>query len=389
LSAREDIEKVLQEYDPKAITVGVLGSHSAEEVGVAAKVMGLPCVVVCQKGRDDLYVNYNRGLFDHVICLDRFSDITKADVLKRITELNTIFIPNRSFSVYIGYDAIEERFRVPMYGNRWLLRAEERTEKRNQYWLLEKAGIKTPKKFASPEEIDRLAIVKVQQRARPLERAFFYADSRKQYEERAEELLAKGVIDEEGLSKARIEEYILGQKFNANFQGWALTDTFDDFDFVGFDDRKQTNLHGLLGLPARDQLSMDIVVRNEEIGHYGLTMRESQKALVYQAAKAFRRTCREEVPPGVNGVFALQGAIAYDTDDAESKRLSFYVFDVSPRIPGCPCVGPTSPEMRRLTLKYGEHLRKYGLDRIEAPMDLPMLEIKVAAETGRLAEIVT
>jgi len=45
--------------------------------------------------------------------------------------------------------------------------------------------------------------------------------------------------------------------------------------------------------------------------------------------------------------------------------------------------------MRRLTLKYGEHLKRFGFDRIEAPMDLPMLEIKVAAATGRLSEIIT
>jgi hypothetical protein len=45
--------------------------------------------------------------------------------------------------------------------------------------------------------------------------------------------------------------------------------------------------------------------------------------------------------------------------------------------------------MRRLTLKYRAFLKKYTLDRIETPMDLPMLEIRVAAETGRLAEIVT
>ncbi len=389
MNARQDIVKVLHEYAPKAITVGVLGSHSAEEVAIAAKTMGLPCVAVCQKGREDLYVNYNRSLFDRVILLERFSDITKPDILRQLKELNTIFIPNRSFSVYVGYDAIEEHFPIPIYGNRRLLRAEERTEKRNQYWLLEKAGIKTPKKFASPDEIDRLAIVKVQQRARPLERAFFYATSGKQYKERAAELLAKGVIDQEGLSKARIEEYVLGQKFNANFQGWALSDVFDNFDFVGFDDRKQTNLHGVLGLPARDQLSIETPIRNEEVGHYGLTMRESQKPLVYQAAEAFLRACREEFPPGLFGLFALQGALAYDTDDPESRRLSFYVFDVSPRIPGCPCVGPTSPEMRRLTLKYGDLLKRHGLDRIEAPMDLPILEIRLAAETGRLAEIVT
>jgi len=389
LSPRRDIEKVVDGYDPSAVTVGVLGSHSAEEVGVAAKAIGLPCLVVCQRGREDLYVTYNSALFDHVILLDRFSDIAKPDILRRITELNTIFIPNRSFSVYVGYDTIELDFPIPLYGNRRLLRAEERSEKKNQYWLLEKAGIKTPNRFSSPEEIDRLVIVKVQQKARPLERAFFYARSKKQYDITAEQLLAKGLIDEEGLTKAIIEEYVLGQKFNANFQGWALKDLFADFDFVGFDDRKQVNLHGLLGLPARDQLSVDVPIRNEEIGHYGLTMRESQKPLVYQAAEAFRRACREEYPPGINGLFALQGAVAYDADDPESKRLAFYVFDVSPRIPGCPCVGPTSPEMRRLTLKYGAFLKKYTLDRIETPMDLPMLEIRVAAETGRLAEIVT
>jgi 5-formaminoimidazole-4-carboxamide-1-(beta)-D-ribofuranosyl 5'-monophosphate synthetase len=389
LSVGSEVRRTVQEYDAKNLTVGVLGSHSAEEVGIASKALGLPCVVVCQKGREQLYAKHNRALFEHVILVDKFSDIANPDVVSQLKELNTIFIPNRSFSVYVGYDVIEQRFPIPLYGNRMLLRAEERTELRNQYWLLERAGIKIPKKFASPGEIDRLAIVKVQQKARPLERAFFYATSRSQYEERAEDLLKRGVIDEDGLRKARIEEYILGQKFNANFQGWALTDFFDDFDFVGFDDRKQTNLHGLLSLPARDQLSIDVVVKNEEIGHYGLTMRESQKALVYEAAEAFRRTCREEFPPGVNGLFALQGAIAYDSDDPESKNLSFYVFDVSPRIPGCPCVGPTSPEMRRLTLKYAAHLKKIGLERIEAPMDLPMLEIKAAAESGRLVEIVT
>ncbi len=389
MSSRPDIRKTVQEYDAKNVTVGVLGSHSAEEVGVASKAIGLPCVVVCQKGRERLYVKHNRALFQHVILVDRFADVASPEIVNQLKELNTVFIPNRSFSVYVGYDIIEQHFPIPLYGNRLLLRAEERTELRNQYWLLEKAGIKTPKKFESPDEIDRLAIVKVQQKARPLERAFFYATSGSQYKERAEELLRKGVIDEQSLRKARIEEYVLGQKFNANYQGWALTDSFDDFDFVGFDDRKQTNLHGLLALPARDQLSIDIAVKNEEIGHYGLTMRESQKALIYEAAEAFRRTCREEFPPGVNGLFALQGAIAYDPDDPENKHLSFYVFDVSPRIPGCPCVGPTSPEMRRLTLKYAAYLKRYGLERIEAPMDLPMLEIKAAAESGRLAEIVT
>jgi len=386
---RGEIQSIVSKYDAKNITIGVLGSHSAEEVGISAKSLGFKTLVVCQKGREELYAKYNRHLFDHVIMVDKFSDIVRDEVQEKMRSLSTIFIPNRSFSVYVGYDNIENNLMVPIYGNRMILRAEERNEERNQYWLLEKAGIKTPRKFNSPEEIDRLVIVKVQQKKKPLERAFFYASSPEEYCRRAEELVRKDVISKEGLGKARIEEYVLGQKFNANFQGWVLKDVFDDFDLLGFDDRKQTNLHGILGLPARDQMSLDTPVKNEEVGHYGLTMRESLKPLVYRAAERFRRICEKEYPPGVVGLFALQGAIAYDSEDPEQKRLEFYVFDVSPRIPGCPCVGPTSPEMRRLTLKYLSFLRRYGLERIETPMDLPMLEIKHAAVSNRLEEIVT
>ncbi len=386
---RVEVQRIASAYDSKKITVGVLGSHSAEEVGIAAKSLGLPVVVVCQKGRDELYTRYNKHLFDFQIMLDRFSDIVTYEVQEKLRELNTIFIPNRSFSVYVGYSNIEEKFRVPIYGNRRILRTEERTEVKSQYWLLEQAGIKIPKKISKPEELDRLAIIKVQQKMKPLERAFFYAKSSEEYYQNADALMKRNIIDEEGLKKARIEEYVLGQKFNADFQSWALKSDFDDFDFVGFDDRKQTNLHGVLGLPAKEQLVLDVSIKNEEIGHYGLTMRESQKPLVYRAADKFLRICEREHPPGIIGLLALQGAVAYDSDDPEQKRLAFYVFDVSPRIPGCPCVGPTSPEMRRLTLKYLQLLKSYNCERIETPMDLPILEIKYAAAKGQLEEIVT
>ncbi|MEM2914659.1 MAG: DUF1246 domain-containing protein, partial [Candidatus Bathyarchaeia archaeon] len=267
---RRDMQKLASSYKAK-VTVGVLGSHSAEEVGVSARALGLPTVVVCQEGREALYAKFNRYLFDHVLFVKNFSEMVNEEVQEKLRELNTVFIPNRSFSVYVGYDNIENCFKVPIYGNRLMLRAEERNEKKNQYWLLERAGVKIPKKFSNPSEIDRLAIVKVQQKRKPLERAFFYAASPEEYYKKAEELIRRDVIDEESLGKARIEEYVLGQKFNANFQGWVLKETFDDFDFVGFDDRKQTNLHGVLSLPAKDQLAINVPIKNEEIGHYGLT----------------------------------------------------------------------------------------------------------------------
>ena len=263
------------------------------------------------------------------------------------------------------------------------MRTEERNETKNQYWLLEKAGIRIPKKFNSPNDIDRLVIVKVQQKHRPNERAFFYCSSYEEFKKKSKDLIYTDVISESVLEKARIEEFVLGQKFNANFHGW-ISKEIGDFDFLGFDERKQTNLHGILSLPAKEQLNLNIPVVNEEVGHSGLTMRESQKPLVYEAAEKFRRICEKEFPPGIFGLFALQGALAYD-----GNNLEFFVFDVSPRVPGAPAVGPTSPEMRRLSLKYSKLLNHFNISRMETAMDLPMLEIKHAIENNSLGNVVT
>jgi 5-formaminoimidazole-4-carboxamide-1-(beta)-D-ribofuranosyl 5'-monophosphate synthetase len=50
-------------------------------------------------------------------------------------------------------------------------------------------------------------------------------------------------------------------------------------------------------------------------------------------------------------------------------------------VPGDPGIGPTSPEMRNLSLRYGIE--------IEDPLDLTMMEIKKALTEDRLSEIVT
>ncbi|MFW9806201.1 MAG: DUF1246 domain-containing protein, partial [Candidatus Thorarchaeota archaeon] len=174
--------------EKKLPAIGMIGSHSAEEIGVAAKSHGFRTVVVCQKGRERLYSHYNRHLFDEIIILDSFKDIISDDVQKKLESLNTIWIPNRSFSVYVGYDEIEKEFRIPIYGNRNILRVEERGYPKDQIWLLENSGVRIPKPF-TPDSIDRLVIVKVQQKYKPLERAFFYANSPSDYDRVSKSLL--------------------------------------------------------------------------------------------------------------------------------------------------------------------------------------------------------
>jgi len=363
---REQIHEVLSDYDLKEIKIGVLGSHSALEMGHGAKQEGFEVVVVCQKGREKTYTKHYRNLFDHVLLVDKFSDIIKEENQAKLRRLNTIFVPNRSFSVYTGYDNIEQKFKIPLLGNRFMLRSEERNVPRNQYDLIRQAGLNLPKIFGSPEEIDRLAIVKVPEKTRSIERAFFYASSPEEFEKRAEERIIKGIIDREDLKESIIEEYIVGAKFNANYFYSPIT---NEIDLLGFDRRIQTNLDGVLDLPADEQLEAKLPTQNVEIGHMGATMRESQLEKILDAGEKFVEICKKEYPPGIIGLFALQGAV--------NKNLEFYIFDVSPRIPGCPCVEPTSPYM-----KY-----KYGM--AVGPGRRVAIEIKTAVAENKLEMIVT
>jgi len=363
---KEKIQEVIREYDPRNIRIGVLGSHSALEIASGAKQEGFETVVVCQKGRDKTYTKYYGNLFDYIMLMDKFADITSENNVKKLNELSTVFVPNRSFSVYAGYENIEEKFTVPLIGNRQMLRTEERNTPRNQHYLLQKAGILTPKIFKSHKEIDRLVIAKVPEKERAIERAFFYASSSEEFEKTATERIKQGIISQEALEHAIIEEYVIGAKFNANLFWSPLT---NEIDLLGFDRRLQTDLDGVLDLPASEQLELKIPTQNIEIGHMGATMRESQIEKIFTAAERFVDTCKTEYPPGMIGLFALQGAV--------TKNLKFYVFDVSPRVPGCPCVEPTSPYM-----KY-----KYGVE--VGPGRRVAMEIKRAVKEGRLAEVVT
>ncbi len=362
----DNIKKMLKEFHPKKVRIGVLGSHSALEIASGAKQEGFETVVVCEKGREKTYTKYYKNLFDHIIVLDKFADIMSEKNQKKLISLNTIFVPNRSFSVYAGCENIEEKFMVPLMGNRYMLRTEERNTPKNQLYLLKKAGILTPKTFKSPKEIDRLSIVKVTEKERTLERAFFYASSPEEYEEESKERIRKGIISQEALKHALIEEYVIGAKFNANFFWSPLT---DEIDLLGFDRRIQTDLDGVLDLTAKEQLELSIPTQNIEIGHMGATMRESQLEMIFDAAERFVNTCKKEYPPGMVGLFGLQGAV--------TKDLKFYVFDVSPRVPGCPCVEPTSPYMK---YKYGEEV---------GPGRRVAMEIKKAMKDGRLSDVLT
>jgi 5-formaminoimidazole-4-carboxamide-1-(beta)-D-ribofuranosyl 5'-monophosphate synthetase len=362
---RNQVWKVLDGYNPKGLTIGTLGSHSALDIADGAKDEGFRTIVVCQRGRELPYTSYRR-IVDESIILERFAEISSDPVQDSLRKRSTIFVPHRAFTTYVPYSTIENEFLLPLFGNRQILRSEERTADRNQYYLLERAGIRQPRKFSSPAEIDRLAIIKVQEAKRRIERAFFYASSESDFKKNSEERIAKGMIRREDLDKAVIEEFVVGTYFNFNYFFSPLK---NEVEFMGIDRRLQTNLHDFVALPARQQLEVDITLQNIEIGHMGATVRESMLEQVFEMGIKFVDATKREYPPGIIGPFALQGAI--------NKDQEIVIFDVSPRVPGSPVIGTTSPYT-----KY-THGRQMSVGRRIA------VEIREAADSGSLKKVVT
>ncbi|MFC1648237.1 formate--phosphoribosylaminoimidazolecarboxamide ligase family protein [Nanoarchaeota archaeon] len=347
-----DIKSVLADYEKGNLHVGMLGGHSALDIAHGAKDHGFKTVVVCQKGRDKTYTKYFRNLFDEVILVDKFADVTSHEVVQKLQDLNTIFVHSRYFWVYCDYDKVVNEFEVPIFGTRDMIRLEERDVEKNQYYLLEKAGIRIPKIFSSPKDIDRLVIVKVSEAERGYERAFFLASTPDDYDEKAKELIAQGMITQEALELAVIEEYVLGAHVNLNFFYSVLN---KELELVGTDTRRQTNLDGILRLPATEQLEVlkHMSPKMIETGHFSVTMKESLLEKAFEIGERFVETTKKENPPGIIGSFALQGAVS-----AEEGKEEFVIFDVSMRIPGSPGTKFTPYAMYRhgTPISYGERI---------------------------------
>jgi 5-formaminoimidazole-4-carboxamide-1-(beta)-D-ribofuranosyl 5'-monophosphate synthetase len=334
-----DVHEVLTRYDPQALTLCSIGSHSALEVAAGARAHNLRNLVITEAGRELTYADHYirrsdppRGCVDAVLALAKFSDILDPGVQQRLLAQNVLFIANRSFEVYLRqrytYGEIEQGMRVPFFGSRTLLRAEERDEADNQYALLERAQVRYPKQFAHARDIDRLVIVKAPHAKVSFERAFFLARSHDDYDRQCERLMANGMVNEAGLCGAVIEEFALGPSVNLNF---FFSPILDEIELMGTDTRRQTNLEGLKNLPfAQARALADEPVRLEEAGHIAATLTESMLEKAFAMGERFVRATQADGNRGIIGPFALQCVIV------AGPPKDFIVYDVSLRIPGSP-----------------------------------------------------
>jgi 5-formaminoimidazole-4-carboxamide-1-(beta)-D-ribofuranosyl 5'-monophosphate synthetase len=354
-------------FKSKAVSIGSLASHSMLDIARGARDEGFRTLAICKKGREQTYNKYfksrlrgkeNIGCIDEIIILNDWKEIVKEDVIKKLITSNAIIIPHRSLEVYLGYDIIENSLNVPLFGNRLLLRAEERTGpykiEKNQDHLVKLAKILTPKKFSSPEEIDRPAIIKATKAIgeRHFSREFPIVSSLKEYEAKCKELVSKGKTKEEkkaieeNFRASPIEEYINGEKINLNF---FYSKVHEELELLGTDTRLQ-------------------FPNGEELAHVPLSLRESLLEKALEMGKKLIEITKKIFPPGIIGPFALQ------TIADENENL--LVYDVSFRIPGSPDteVTPYTKYLYGQPVSFGRRIAK---------------EIKDAILLSKLAEVLS
>jgi 5-formaminoimidazole-4-carboxamide-1-(beta)-D-ribofuranosyl 5'-monophosphate synthetase len=365
LITRRKMQDLVRSYDEDKITICALGTHSALDILDGAKDEGFSTLAVCQRGRERAYRAFHR-IVDQVVTVDAFRGLVDEPVQESLRRVNTIFVPHRGFGTYIDYDTIEDRFAVPLFGNRGLLRVEERTGTKNQYALLQRAGIRAPRRVKRPEEIEGPVIVKVQEAKRKIERAFFFASSYADFKKTSLRKVKDGLITRADLQKATIEELVVGTYFNFNYFFSPLT---GEVEFLGIDRRLQTNINDFVSLPARQQLEMETEVRNIEVGHMPATIRESMLEKVFEMGEKFCKAVKRDFGVGPIGPFALQGVV--------TTELDIVIFDISPRVPGSPILATTSP------------YSKYYFGEVVGTGRRIAMEVKAGIREKRLPETVT
>jgi 5-formaminoimidazole-4-carboxamide-1-(beta)-D-ribofuranosyl 5'-monophosphate synthetase len=383
--SKDEISAIVEEYDRLKLRIGMTASHSALDICDGAIEEGFPTVAYCKEGRHKTYANYfktqrsssgrvTRGMVDKAIILDSFNEVMNPELQAEMRKRNVVYIPNRSFTSYSTIDDVENKFHVPLFGSRNMLRMEERTEEQDYYWILDKAGLPYPEAIKDPQDIDCLVIVKLHHAQKKLERGFFTCASYSEYVEKSEALLAEGVIDKESLEGARIERYVIGPVFNLNFFYSPLAEEGEKLELLGVDWRFESSLDGHVRLPAPQQMTMPLHQQIPEmtvVGHNTATIRESLLEKAFELGEKFIEASKEHYAPGIIGPFCLQTCI--------DKDMNYYIYDVAPRLGGGTNVHvsvghPYGNATWRMPMSSGRRIA---------------MELRLAAEQDRLLEVLT
>ncbi|WP_297499901.1 formate--phosphoribosylaminoimidazolecarboxamide ligase [Thermococcus sp.] len=329
--------------------VATYASHSALQILKGAKQEGFETVAFGKTRVKPLYTRY-------FPVADYFIEGTYPE--EELLELEAVVIPTGSFVAHLGIQLVE-RMRVPYYGNKEVLRWE--SDRNLERKWLEKAGLRLPRVYDDPDEIDRPVIVK------PFGagggRGYFLAKSPADFWKKAGKL---GIRNKEDLSNVQIQEYVVGVPVYPHYFYSKLS---RELELMSVDRRYESNADAIGRIPAGEQLGLELNTNYTVIGNIPIVLRESLLMDVIEAGERVVETA-ENLMGGLWGPFCLEGVY--------TEELEFVVFEISARI-----VAGTNPFV---------HGSPYSWLRYDFPVSTGRriaMELRQAVEEDRLGEVLT
>jgi len=290
----------------KKYKIATLGSHSALQILKGAQQEGFETIAVCIKGREKPYKQFK--VADKIISINNFDEFE--GIQDQLLKENAIIIPHASFIAYMGFERIE-KLKVPYFGNKKILHWEsDRTMERK--WL-KAAGLKMPKIFDKPEDIDRPVIIKFHGAGGG--KGYFLAKNFKDFKKKIKLHPKKGFV---------IQEYILGVHMYAHYFHSPLT---GETELMGFDKRYESNVDSLGRISARDQMALpkeQVDPSYVIVGNMPLVVRESYLPRFIRKGENVVKESKKIASPGLFGPFCLETIM--------TPKEDIITFEISARI---------------------------------------------------------
>jgi len=334
---RQEIKDVLGKYDQKNLAIGTLGSHSALNIFKGAKEEGFRTVCVCKEADTIIYKKF--PLVDKTIVVRDFSELLKPSLQEQLRKLNTVLIPHGSFTAYLSTEQLQNNLLVPMFGNRQLLHWEANREQQEEW--LRRAGLRLPRAFKKPEEIDRLVIAKLP--GAKGGKGYFLANTPESFHKKTAEMIKRKLLTAEDTKRIHLQEYALGVNVYPHYFSSVMN---DDVELAGMDRRYESAVDAIGRIPASEQLEVGISPTYTIVGNIPITLRESLLPELLRMGDNVQATAKKLAPPGIIGPFCLETVI--------TDNLEIYTFEISARIVAGTNTGiGTSPYAY---LKYGPNM---------------------------------
>jgi 5-formaminoimidazole-4-carboxamide-1-(beta)-D-ribofuranosyl 5'-monophosphate synthetase len=305
---KREIQHVLDRYVRDEITIATMGSHTALQILKGARDEGFKTLMICKRGTEEVYQQF--GVADELQIVENWKHFMEKKFLEKLIERNAILIPHGSFVEYLSPKRIENELFVPMLGNRMVLEWESDREKEREW--IEHAGLRLPKEFKDPEDIDRLVMVKFP--GAKGGKGYFLASNPEEFERKLKKL---GLRDK---ARFTIQEFVIGTRFYPHYFYSPLKDRLE---LLSMDIRYESNIDGLSRLPyilQDSSIEPSFVVT----GNIPVVARESLLNPILKMGQSIVKASQELFSPGLIGPFCIETICTED--------LKFIVFEISARI---------------------------------------------------------